>query len=234
MASEGPAGSIWMRPERAAAGRPAQRSRAEITAAAIGIADREGLDAVSMRRVAAELGTGAASLYRYVDTREELLDLMSDATGAEYSLPGPDGDWLAGVLAVAEQTRVIMRRHPWLPGLVLTRPVIGPNGLAVLEHYLAVLEQHTADVATKLEAFAMLSGMTATFILHDQAGGTALTERNVAYLRHALVSGERPALARLLSQRPPPQGEAAQPVDPADRFRDILIRVLTALLGPAR
>ena len=88
MTSEGPGGSIWMRPERAAAGRPAQRSRAEITAAAIGIADREGLDAVSMRRVAAELGTGAASLYRYVDTREELLDLMSDATGAEYSRAG--------------------------------------------------------------------------------------------------------------------------------------------------
>src|SRR6201999_4390234 len=56
--------SIWMRPERSAAGRPAQWSRAEITGAALRIADAEGLDAVSMRRVAAELGTGAASLYR--------------------------------------------------------------------------------------------------------------------------------------------------------------------------
>ena len=226
-----PGSSIWMRPERAAAGRPAQRSRAEITAAAIGIADREGLDAVSMRRVAADLGTGAASLYRYVDTREELLDLMSDATGAEYSLPGPDGDWLAGLLTIAEQTRTIMRRHPWLPGLVLTRPVIGPNGLAMIEHYLTVLEHHPADVAAKLEAFAVLNGMTATFILHEQAGGAAFAERNAAYLRHALTSGERPVLARLLSQAAPP-GEPAQPVEPADRFRDILIRVLTALLGP--
>src|ERR1700733_1336935 len=74
---------IWMRPERAATGRPPQHSRDEITAAAIAIADREGLDAVSMRRVAAELGTGAASLYRYLDTREDLLDLMIDATGSE-------------------------------------------------------------------------------------------------------------------------------------------------------
>jgi len=232
MASEGPASSIWMRPERSATGRPAQRSRTEITAAAIGIADREGLDAVSMRRVAAELGTGAASLYRYVDTREELLDLMSDATGVEYSLPGADGDWLAALVTIAEQTRAIMRRHPWLPGLILTRPVIGPNGLAVLEHYLALLERHPADVATKLEAFAVLNGMTATFILHEQAGGAEFAERNAAYLRHALTSGEHPALARLLSQGPPPQGEHVQPVDPADRFRDILIRVLTALLGP--
>jgi AcrR family transcriptional regulator len=219
-----------MRPERAAAGRPAQHSRAEITAAAVGIADREGLDAVSMRRVAAELGTGAASLYRYVQTREDLLDLMSDATGAEYSLPGPDGDWLAGLLAIAEQARAIMRRHPWLPGLVLTRAVIGPNGLAILEHYLAVLEDHPAGIAAKLEAFAVLNGMTATFVLHEQAGGAALAERNAAYLRHALTSGERPALARLLSQGPPPGEPAA--VNPADRFRDILTRIMTALLGP--
>ena len=231
MAVEDPPDVIWLRRARAGTGRPPQHSREEITAAAIGIADTEGLDAVSMRRVAAELGTGAASLYRYVDTREELLDLMSDATGTEYSLPGPDGDWLAGLLTIAEQTRTIMRRHPWLPGLVLTRPVIGPNGLAVLEHYLALLEHHPADVAAKLEAFAMLNGMSATFILHEQAGGAAFAERNVAYLRHALTSGEHPALARLLSQGPPP-GEPAQPADPADRFRDILIRVLTALLGP--
>jgi AcrR family transcriptional regulator len=59
---------IWMRPGHAATGRPAQRSREEITAVAIAIADWEGLDAVSMRRVAAGLGTGAASLYRYVPT----------------------------------------------------------------------------------------------------------------------------------------------------------------------
>ena len=233
MPSDGSASSIWMRPGRAAAGRPAQHSRAEITAAAVGIADREGLDAVSMRRVAAALGTGAASLYRYVDTREELLDLMSDATAAEYSLPGADGDWLAGLLAIADQARAIMRRHPWLPGLVLTRPVIGPNGLAVLEAYLALLEHHPAGIATKLEAFAMLSGMAATFVLHEQAGGAALAERNTAYVQHALTSGEHPTLARLLSQGRPPQDLTGQPVNPADRFRDILARVLTALLSSA-
>src|SRR6516225_9042130 len=107
MATERSAPSIWMRPERAAVGRPAQRSRAEITAVALDIADREGLDAVSMRRVAAALGTGAASLYRYVETREELLDLMTDATGAEYELATPTGDWLADLLALGEQARAI-------------------------------------------------------------------------------------------------------------------------------
>src|SRR5437764_8785599 len=66
---------------------------AGIAAAAVAIADREGLDAVSMRRVAARLGTGAASLYRYLESREDLLDLMVDATGAEYVFTAPTGDW---------------------------------------------------------------------------------------------------------------------------------------------
>src|ERR1700693_861499 len=124
------AASIWLRPERSAAGRPAQWSRAEITRAALRIADAEGLEAVTMRRVAAELGTGAASLYRYVQTREDLLDLMTDAAGAEYELTPPTGDCLAALPAFGEQARFIFRRHRWLAGLTMTRPVIGPNGTA--------------------------------------------------------------------------------------------------------
>src|ERR1700731_4436843 len=109
MAPQEPRDVIWMRPEHAATGRPPQRSPAQIPAAAVTIADREGLDAVSMRRVAAELGTGAASLYRYVDTREDLLDLMTDAAGAEYQPAAPSGDWLADLLALGEQAPAIFR-----------------------------------------------------------------------------------------------------------------------------
>jgi AcrR family transcriptional regulator len=229
MATERSAPSIWMRPERASVGRPAQRSRAEITAVAMDIADAEGLDAVSMRRVAAELGTGAASLYRYVETREELLDLMTDATGGEYSLPAPTGDWLADLVTVGEQTRAILRRHPWLPGLVLTRPVLGPTGIALLEHVLAVLAHHPAGLQTKMEAFAMLNGMTAAFVLHELSGGSAMQERNIAYLQHAVTSGEHPRLAELLSQASP--AGPAETADPASRYGDMLARILTGLLG---
>lgn len=229
MAVEPSGSSIWLRRERAPVGRPAQRSRAEITAAAIGIADREGLEAVSMRRVAAELGTGAASLYRYVETREELLDLMTDAAGAENSVAPPSGDWLGDLVAVGDQARATLRRHPWLAGLVITRPVIGPNGITLLEHVLAVLAGHPADLGTKMEAFAMLNGMTAAFVLHEQAGGSALAGRNVAYLRHAATSGEHPRLARLLARARP---ATADPADPADRFGDVLARVLAGVLGP--
>ncbi len=229
MATEQSVSSIWLRPERAAVGRPAQRSRAEITAVAVDIADREGLDAVSMRRVAAELGTGAASLYRYVETREDLLDLMTDATAAEYALPALTGDWLADLVAVAEQARVILRRHPWLPGLVIARPVIGPHGIAVLEHVLTVLADHPASLETKMEAFAMLNGLAATFVLHELSGGSALQERNLAYLQHVLASGEHPRLAELISAAP--KTPAGQPADPAARFARVLARVLVGVLG---
>jgi AcrR family transcriptional regulator len=229
--SERSALSIWLRPERAAVGRPAQHSRAEITAIAIEVADREGLDAVSMRRVAAELGTGAASLYRYVETREELLDLMADAAGGEYEFAEPSGDWLADLLAIGEQSRTILRRHPWLPGMIVTRPPsMGPNGVALVEHVLVALAPSPASIASKMEAFAMLNSVTAAFVLNELGGGPAARQRIVAYLGHVIASGERPRLARLLSQ--PPDVDATVP-DPADRYPDIIRRVLTGLLAPS-
>jgi AcrR family transcriptional regulator len=219
--------SIWMRPERAAAGRPARYSRAGITAAALAIADQEGLDAVSMRRVAAELGTGAASLYRYVETRDELLDLMTDATGAEYELSPPTGDWLTDLIAVGEQARLVLRRHRWLAGLSITRPVIGPHGIALMEHVLDVLRPHPAGAAAKMEAFAMLNGVTAAFALQELAD-PGLRERNTAYLQHAIVCGQRPRLAQLITQPP-----AAADMNPVDRYPDLMARILTGILGPA-
>jgi AcrR family transcriptional regulator len=241
-----PADSIWMRPEHAAVGRPAQRSRDEITAAALAIADADGLDAVSMRRVAAELGTGAASLYRYLDNRDDLLDLMVDATGGEYTFGAPTGDWLADLVAIGEQGRAIFGRHPWLAGAVIVRPVLGPNGLVLLEHVLGILASHPAGIGTKLEAFAMLTALTALFVQNEQAGGADRQQRNAAYLEHALVSGEHPRLARLLAQLPaaepavaagpqdvPPRaGPAVSPAPAAaDRYADLLGRILVGILA---
>jgi AcrR family transcriptional regulator len=226
--TEGPTASIWMRPERSAVGRPAHWSRAGITSVALRIADAEGLDAVSMRRVAAELGTGAASLYRYVETREDLLDLMTDAAGAEYEGAPPTGNWLADLVGFGERIRAIFRRHRWLAGLTLTRPVIGPSGIGLIEHFLTLLEGHPAGTEAKMEAFGMLNGITAAFVLQEQTD-PGLQARNLAYLGHALASGEHPRLAALLSPPEPP----APPAELADRYPDLIARVLTGLLGPA-
>ncbi len=224
MASQPHGLAIWMRPERAAAGRPPRRSRGEITAAAVALADREGLSAVSMRRVAAELGTGAASLYRYIDTREDLLDLMSDSAGAEYVLGPRTGDWLADVVDVGRQARMIMQRHPWLADLVPRRPTLGPNGLALLQYFLEVLESHPASLQAKLEAFGMLMAVTAVFVQAESADSPASQQRNAAYLQRAISSGEYPRLGQLLAQTP------ATPGGP-DQYPHIIGRIISGLLG---
>ncbi|MCN9240389.1 TetR/AcrR family transcriptional regulator [Streptomyces sp. RY43-2] len=215
---------IWMRPERAPVGRPAERSRSEITAAAVELADREGLEAVSMRRLASILGTGAASLYRYVATRDDLLDLMTDSTASDYDLPDPSGDWQADLLAIARQARQIMRRHPWLPTMVINRPTLGPHGIDLLEHVLDVLADHPAGPGRKLEAFALLSGLSALFVQNEMAAAdTSATRRSTAYLRHVAAGGSHPRITALLATSPPE--------DPHDRFDAVLIRALTGVLG---
>ena len=194
---------IWMRPEQAAVGRPAERSRAEITAAAVELADREGLEAVSMRRVASTLGTGAASLYRYVATRDDLLDLMTDSTASEYHLSAPSGDWQADLVAIARQARDIMRRHPWLPAMVIGRPALGPHGTDLLEHVLEVLNDHPAEPAHKMEAFALLSGLSALFVQNEMAAVDSGAARRSAYLHHVAAAEVTPVSA-LCSPLPRP------------------------------
>jgi AcrR family transcriptional regulator len=217
---------IWMRPEHAAVGRPAERSRAEITAAATAVADREGLAAVSMRRVAAELDTGAATLYRYLGNRDDLLDLMMDATAAEYELAPPTGDWLADLVAVGEQSRAIMRRHPWLPALVTTRASLGPHSVDLLEHVLDVLADHPADGVAKMEAFAALTAVTALYTQAEVAGRVApeAQARQVTYLAHVAAEGRHPRIAALLAGATPH-------AEPTDRFPRALATVLAGVLG---
>ena len=82
--------SLWARPERAARGPAPEHSRAEIAAAGIRLADANGIGAVTMRSAAAAIGTAPASLYRYVASREELVQLMADQVYGEFSFSEPE------------------------------------------------------------------------------------------------------------------------------------------------
>lgn len=151
-----------------------------------------------------------------------------------------------------------MRRHPWLATLVITRPVLGPNGLDLLERVLGLLTSCPASLAAKLDAFAMLTAVTALFVQNESSGGPG-TGRNAAYLAHALQAGQHPRLAELLAADPagrdaptgqagadsPDQGTPGQGTpdghlqggdiqggDTPDRYPDIMARVLTGLLAP--
>jgi AcrR family transcriptional regulator len=214
---------IWLRAEGSARGRPAERSRLEITSAAVALADHAGLTAVTMRAVAAELGTGAGTLYRYVRTREDLLDLMIDAAAAEYRLDPPSGDWRADLLAFGRAQRTIMRRHGWLPELLGIRPTLGPNGVAVLDHVLTVLVDHPARAERKLDAFGLINNVIAGYVRAElRPAGHAAAQR--AYL--ISVVGDHPQLAATLA--------AVRPSDDQDRrFEELLGRVLDGLLPDA-
>ncbi|MEI8408308.1 MULTISPECIES: TetR/AcrR family transcriptional regulator [unclassified Kribbella] len=111
--------------------------------AGIQLADERGLDAASMGGVAKALGVGTMTLYTYVPSKEELLDLMVDEILAERQLPGPGeprpADWREQVELYSEQTRAMFQRHPWLARVSTVRPPVGPGMLAGREYLLSTL-----------------------------------------------------------------------------------------------
>ncbi|RRQ78648.1 TetR family transcriptional regulator [Streptomyces griseofuscus] len=205
---------IWARPERTGRGPRPAYTRDDIAAAAVRIADARGLDAVSMRQVAAELGCGTMSLYNYVPRKEDLYELMMDAVGAEHALWPPSGDWRADLTRVAHEARALMHRHPWMPRLM--SPVYGfsPHTLRYLEHCLACLDPLEARYGEKLELIAMLNGVVTTYVRNEldtaervRALPWSEDEENAvrgAYLARQVASGEYPRMAAAFAEDPGP------------------------------
>ncbi|MGY1671985.1 TetR/AcrR family transcriptional regulator [Geodermatophilus sp. SYSU D00710] len=111
-----------------------------IVAAAVELADREGLAAVTMRRLATELGVGAMTLYTHVPGKGELVDLMYDAVLGEVPPGPPAGDWRDRLTAVARATWDLYVRHPWAASVGTGRPVLGPNLMRKYEAELAAVD----------------------------------------------------------------------------------------------
>jgi AcrR family transcriptional regulator len=155
---------IWTRPERGGRGPAPAHSRDAIAAAAVALADAEGIGAVSMRAVAAALGTGAGSLYRYLSSRDDLLDLMTDRVAGELRPhPEADGDWLGTMLLLARRQLALYGRHPWLLDVLPRTSGAGPETLAWFDTCLRVLEPVRCAVSTKFEAIGMMTGVVSLF-----------------------------------------------------------------------
>src|SRR5262245_34885457 len=108
-------GLIWERLLQQPRGGQPSLNREQIVRAAMTIADAEGVQAVTMRRIATELGSAAMSLYRHVFSKEDLLDLMLDAVFGEIALPAqPSGDWRANLRLFAYESRAVLKHHPWV------------------------------------------------------------------------------------------------------------------------
>lgn len=125
-------------------------SRREIVRAAVAVADAEGADAISMRRIARELGAGTMSLYWHIGSKDELLDLMVDAVQGEMETPEPSGDWRADLRTIGRNTRAGLYRHRWVMDFIMSAPPFGPNQLRNAERSLAALDGLGLDKATAL------------------------------------------------------------------------------------
>jgi AcrR family transcriptional regulator len=232
--------SIWAVPERPGRGPRPAYSRAQITEAAVRIADADGLDAASMRRIAAELGTGAMSLYRYVPSRDDLLDLMTDHVLGEMDIPDrPSGDWRADLALIAERTRAVWLRHPWLAGLRRTRASLGPRQLRLMEFAFGAMDVGV-PIDTAFVLMDMLSGYVERVVRNEiewrrEIADTGMTPerwmaQNGPYIGDLLKTGDYPMLERIVVDAQLPH------MPPDEQFRFGLDRVLdciAATLPPA-
>ena len=163
------AASVWLRRSQAHREPPPAFSREEITRAAVDLADRDGLAAVSMRRIAERIGSAPTSLYWYVATKDEIYELMVDAVIGEIELPGrPSGDWRADLSSIASVTRATLARHPWLAQLGI-HPIPGPATLRYGEIALSSLAGLGLDEASQVNVLAAVNNYIFGFLGREAA-----------------------------------------------------------------
>ena len=195
---------VWERPEPPNRPVLAPLSRERIVRAAIQLADADGLDAVSLRKVATALDVGPMRLYGYIANKEELLDLIVDAVHAEIRSSGDS--WREVLRSHAEATRHAAREHEWLADLLGGRPQLGPHALATGETLAAALHGVGVDAVMPVVGAvnAYVIGAVRREIAERRAErATGMDEKRWQaslgpYLGRAFATGRFPALAAVV------------------------------------
>jgi AcrR family transcriptional regulator len=152
---------LWGRREEGSRGPRRGLSVSEVVAAAIKVADAEGLDALSMARVARELGFTTMSLYRYVASKEELLQLMwNDSAQGSHDLVLEGDTWRERLRAWAITQRTLIDQHPWITQMPMAAPPLAPNSLTFVEKGLEALDDSGLAEADMLRVIGLLSSYT--------------------------------------------------------------------------
>ncbi|WUJ72541.1 GntR family transcriptional regulator [Kribbella soli] len=183
-------------------------NRDEVVRMAIAIADAEGLAALSMRRIASELGVSTMALYRYVGGKDVLVVQMVDAALAEFPLGTPPDDWREAIAMVARVHWAAYRRHLWLASAIsLSRPQLVPRLLPHTDAVLRALRgfEKSAALSTMISLFAYVRGVALVMEAEAQAeqdtGVTAdewVTEQSDK-LGAMIALGDLPAFRELLA-----------------------------------
>jgi AcrR family transcriptional regulator len=187
---------------------------------AMSLADQKGIEAVSMRNIADVLKVGAMSLYRYVEGKEDLLDLILDAAYGEISLPeASQMGWRETFHSVAIESRRVMRSHPWLATLVSRRPTLGPKYLKWFEYLLASSAATGCGMEERIQMIGTVWAYISGFIAYElgemeterRHNLTPAKKRRIAkpYVSALLARGEHPHLAEFI------QSDLGRPDDTA-------------------
>jgi AcrR family transcriptional regulator len=137
--------------------------------AAVALAQRDGIDSLSMRKLADELDAGAMSLYHYVPNKEALLDGMVDIVFGEIELPPTDGDWRAAMRLRAHSTREALNRHRWAVGLMESRKSPGPASFKVHDAVLGCLREAGFSIELTIQAYSVLDAYIYGFALQEKS-----------------------------------------------------------------
>jgi AcrR family transcriptional regulator len=205
---------VWERPEPTGRRAPEPLSRKRIVRAAMAIADKEGLASVSLRNVGAALGAGPMRLYGYLETKEELLELMVDAVYRELASDGlgaSGATWRDALRAIAQRIRRAARKHPWFIDLLGGRPPLGPNALAELDASFGVLLDTPAF--EDIDAAMLALGTVYAYVIgaiRIEASGVNQADWQAAtgpYIQRLVATGRFPNIARIVRDATHPSAD---------------------------
>ena len=179
-------------------------SKERVLETAVALAARDGIESLTMRKLADELGAGAMSLYHYVRDKEELLDGMVDIVFGEIELPTTDVDWRTAMRRRAHSTREALNRHRWAVGLMESRMTPGPASVRLHEAVLACLREAGFSIELTIQAYSVQDAYIYGFALQEKSlpfesadESTAVAEEHARQLAH--LRDEFPYLAEVVA-----------------------------------
>lgn len=190
----------WRRAKAAPTTDPLTLDR--IIAAAIELVDREGLDALSMRRLGTELGAGATTLYWHVKNKDELLDLALDEVFRTLPVPGTEGSWRDRAAALARGLRAVLLRHRNLIMVIASRPTTGPNALGAMDAALGIMRDGGFPDELVVDAALAIINYTSGYTVLEAAALQAFAGSSEEARREAIEASGRGVVEFILALPP--------------------------------